>query len=897
MRKVFLLITLSVVAIFSLMFVTPNISVQKEKSENGITEAQEIAGTIEWWNNVRSNGESGIFDPQDVYAATAQANSMSSSRDITIQWEEAGPDNVGGRTRAVLWDRNNPSVVFAGGVSGGLWKSQNYGDSWTQVTGDFSVNTVSCIAQAINGDIYFGTGEGFFDLSLNVPTGISAPGFPGQGIWKSSDAGATWTHLSATIPSPLNSITAPWAYVQKIACSPNDANRIYAATNKGLQISIDAGTTWFAATGTNNVLHAWDVKTGSDGYVYAITGNQYYRSNDPDGNSFQNRQGQSGYPPIGTGRTELAVSPTNPSYVYSVVGEPGLSGGLMGVYKSTDGGLSWTLIGPGNGVSFNPLGQQAFYDITCAVLPSDPDVLFVGGQLSLYKYTPTLGWYTVTNASGNYFDPSLYVHPDMHTIVFNPNNSAQFIIGTDGGVFRTSDADDTYPIFESLDRNYNVTQGYGVAAKLTGEMLMGSQDNGPCYIDFLGNTTKAASTFLIAGISADCMNVAIARTNQKAFFVEAFDALLARSSNNGESGTSGFFDTRIDADGDHFPDESADWVAPLSLWEAGDTSHSFFALGCNSHAWITLGALNFSSNPDWFQLPLTSGAVTCTAFSPDGNNLFVGTSTGNLYRYGNLQQVYANNKFHYATINSTASSWHAVDSGITVSSKSITAGRYLRSIAIDPHNGNNVVVTAARYGYTSYIWRSTNAEDSIMFFSDITSNLPDMPVWSSCIDYVNPNLILVGTDLGVYSRDLVNGTGWVEQNSGMDRVPVLQIIQVPYYGQTDYTYLGTYGRGIFRSASLVGINDVKDNAIINAFIFPNPVKDQATLQINLQRAGDLIIRVYDLNGTEMYRKVEAGTSAGNHSYTIPVKNLLSGTYLVNVSAGSSSSSHKMVVMK
>src|SRR5205814_7856239 len=69
----------------------------------------------------------------------------------------------------------------------------------------------------------------------------------------------------------------------------------------------------------------------------------------------------------------------------------------------------------------------------------------------------------------------LYIHADMHTIAFNPNNSSQFIMGTDGGVFRCNDAADTYPLFESVDRKYNVTQTYGVAAKTTGEILMGCQ--------------------------------------------------------------------------------------------------------------------------------------------------------------------------------------------------------------------------------------------------------------------------------------------------------------------------------------------------------------------------------------------------------------------------------------
>ncbi|MEO5675635.1 MAG: T9SS type A sorting domain-containing protein [Chitinophagales bacterium] len=899
MRKFTLLTVFSTLALFTLLFVVPNHETAEEDeggNGKGLTEAQVAAGSLDWWNNLRSSGETGFHNPKDFYKALEQAEALGTSRDVpSIEWVENGPDNIGGRTRAVIFDKLHPGVVFAGGVSGGLWRSENNGDSWTRVQGDFSLNTVSCIAQASNGDIYFGTGEAFYDLSLNIPTSYSAMGYPGQGIWKSTDGGASWSHLEATKPVSYGYSLA-WDYVNKIACSPTDPNRIYAAINKGLKISTDGGASWYDATGTNQITYSWDVKIASDGYVYVINGNNYYRSDNPDGDVFTNLQGQGGFATTGKGRTELAVGGVNnPEYVYAVVGEPGLSGGLAGIYKSTDHGLNWTLIGPGNSVTFNPLGQQAFYNITCAVLPSNPDVLFVGGQLSLYKYTTDLGWYTVSNWLGFFFDLSIYIHADMHTIAFNPANPDQFILGCDGGVFRTNNASQTYPTFQSVNRNYNVTQAYSVAAKTTGEVLMGCQDNGTQYIDFLGNTNMASHD--VSG--GDGFDVAISWTNPSAFFEEYYSGQLTRSSNNGIAFSS-FFDFRIDGGTqDGAPDEGADWIAPFSLWEANDSSYSFFVLGTglsSGHAWLTTGALNFAINPDWFQMPATDGPVTCTAFSADGDNLYVGTSKGTVYRYGNLQQVYAENKFTYASISSAASTWHAADSGVIIRSKNVGTGRYLRSIYVDPHNPSHVVVTAARYGYTSYVWQSNNATDSLITFDDITGDLPYMPVWSSCIDYVNPNLILVGTDLGVYARDMTTG-GWVEQNQGMDRVPVLQIIQIPYYGQYSYTYIGTYGRGVFHSSTTVGINEVQSNLINGLSVYPNPVKDQASVNIAMMQSGDLTISVYDLRGQRIFTKKEQKVTSGNHQYPIPVSNFESGTYIVNASSGSSSSSVKMMVIK
>ena len=888
MRRLLLITGLSSIVLFTSFVIGKYLPQTAENAEE--KEGREIAGAIQWWNSVRSNEQTGIFDPADVRKAWEQANAQSSPRTIGISWEEMGPDNIGGRTRAILFDKDNPGVMFAGGVSGGLWKSPNGGESFVKVSDATDGRIVVSITQAANGDIYFGTGEGFFGFGLNTPTGFSGFGFPGDGIWKSTDHGATFTQLPSATPVNGNSTSEAWAYITKLAASPTDPNRIYAATNTGLKITTDGGTTWVAASGTPSV-NSWDVKTGTDGYVYAIINNKYYRSTAPDGDSFELRSGLGGFTNASLGRIELAVSSTNAAYVYAAC----INGGtedLAGIYKSTDGGLNWTLIGPGNSQVFNPPGFQGTYDICLGVLPSDPDVLFCGGQLNLWRYSPSQSWYTASGFASN----SQYIHPDMHVIVFNPFDQNQLTLGCDGGLFRTDDASQDYPVFYDINRNYNVTQFYSVSAEATGEVIGGAQDNGTLYIDFLGNTTKAAHD--IQG--GDGMNTEISKTNSSAFFSELYSGQITRSANKGFNGSfSSFLDNHIDNDGDGFPDEGADWVAPFNLWEATDSSRAFYALGAGvsaGHVWFTTGALNFSIDPEWFQFPSTTGWVTCVAFSKDGNYLFAGTSSGVVYRYGNLIAVDTLGKFHYASVTSTASSWHAIDSGVTVSSVTVASGRYLRSIAVDPTNTNNIIVTAARFGSTSYVWRSTNALDSLMTFGDITDNLPAMPVWSSVVDADNPNIIVIATELGVWSRDLSTSDGWIEQNTGMSRVPTITVKQVPYYG-ANYLYIGTYGRGIFRSGSLsVGINPTP-SVLNNVMLFPNPVYDQATLRINLAKSNDLDIDIFDLSGTLVHHETRYKASSGENVISIDTRNFHSGTYLVKVKAGSSAMNQKMVVIK
>ena len=128
-------------------------------------------------------------------------------------------------------------------------------------------------------------------------------------MWKSSDGGNTFNHLDATTPPNYNSTTSEWLYTTRIAVSPTNANHLYVATNRGIRISDDAGTSWKNATGPSNVSYAWEVVEGSDGYVYATAANLYWKSTTPDGDVFVNKMGDGGFPASAQGRMVFAVSP------------------------------------------------------------------------------------------------------------------------------------------------------------------------------------------------------------------------------------------------------------------------------------------------------------------------------------------------------------------------------------------------------------------------------------------------------------------------------------------------------------------------------------------------------------------------------------------------------------
>ena len=164
-----------------------------------------------------------------ILPSKAAAKLLSIEATALDGWSQLGPLNVGGRTRALLIDPANPAVMYAAGVAGGVWKSTSAGETW-QATSDLLPNLAVCSMAFEPGNsnvIYAGTGEGFFNGDM----------VRGAGIFKSTDAGGSWSFLEATNSSDF-------FYVNDIIVSPNDTRRVYAATRSGVWRSLDVGASW-----------------------------------------------------------------------------------------------------------------------------------------------------------------------------------------------------------------------------------------------------------------------------------------------------------------------------------------------------------------------------------------------------------------------------------------------------------------------------------------------------------------------------------------------------------------------------------------------------------------------------------------------------------------------------
>jgi hypothetical protein len=497
---------------------------------------------MQWiYDQLRKNLETGQQEPGDYMsmrnAVEEHNRNTKGERALDLSWIEMGPDNIGGRTRSLLIVDEN--TVFAGSVSGGLWKSVNGGNTWSKVS-TLPACVIGSIAMTGNGDIYVGTGNQFESGS----SGNGSSGFLGSGLWRSTDGGGSWAVVPGTQPSVLNS-SSNWNAINTLEGDGNDNDRVWIGGDAGFGY-YDSGDNALVMNSQNGVPpgDCQDIDISADGEVFliAIGAGRVCRSSD-GGNNFVVEAG--GDLPNTMGRARVSVSDIDSDHCFVLY--TASNGSMGGVWYSSNKGDNWNEVWPGGIDEYDPMGTntQGYYDLALINHPTDPESAIVGG-VTLWKVT-SAGQPEQIAFNFGFGGFELYVHSDIHEFVNAPNGD--LYIGCDGGVFKSTTGGQT---FYAANRGYNVTQYYGIGYSSGSPVIGGTQDNGTHVIFADGSlSTEQEAIEVFGGDGFDCdISQATAGGNVVAF----------ATSQNGHLGR---FDSQ-GGGGQFYDDELLELVDPMT---------------------------------------------------------------------------------------------------------------------------------------------------------------------------------------------------------------------------------------------------------------------------------------------------------------------------------------------
>ena len=361
-----------------------------------------------------------------------------------LQWRNLGPLR-GGRSQAVVGSVARPLEYYFGADGGGLWKTSDGGATWRPVTdGQLNSSSVSAVAVSeSNPDVvYIGTGE----------TALRGDIIQGDGVYKSTDAGKTWKHIGLTDTQAIS----------RIRIDPGDPNIVYVAAfghpfgpspDRGVYRSRDGGTTWQRVLYRNDRCGAVDLAMDphNSKILYASIWDAYrtpwmLSSGGPGSGLFKSVDGgdtwteitrNPGLPKGVLGKITVTVSGADSNRVYAMV--EASDGGL---FQSNDAGATWKLV---NGD--HKIRQRAFYFSTILADPKIPDRIYA---LNVEFYRSDDG--------GKTFELMHTPHPDHHDLWIAPNDSNRMIAADDGGAAVSVDDGKTW-----TTHDYSTAQFYHVA--------------------------------------------------------------------------------------------------------------------------------------------------------------------------------------------------------------------------------------------------------------------------------------------------------------------------------------------------------------------------------------------------------------------------------------------------
>lgn len=818
-------------------------------------------------------------------------------------WIRRGPFNIGGRTRALALDITDESNILAGGVTGGMWRSTDGGESWVKTTAASDIHSVNCIVQDTRPGHenvwYYGTGEEFY----GVVSGTSFTSlFSGDGMFKSTDGGASWFPLESTQSgTPQSHQDDTYDHVWQIVVdhAQTEEDVVLAAVYNGIIRSTDGGQTWQEVLGFNTIPSQFtDLLQTSDGIFYAVLsadglGRGVYRSEDginwtqldfPIGGSYR--------------RIVMTTRPWDQNVVYFLLEGPSSQNGINHAlfrytYLSGDGagaGGEWIelsgnlpqtpcVLNIGSDFDFGTFGSQGSYDLCIAHHPVE-NTLYIGGR-NIFRSTDAFvtndnidwigGYQCNVDNPRNYSYPNH--HSDQHVFVFSPSDPNVMYNANDGGVYRTDDCLADSVSWVRLNRGYITTQFYTVAMEqglATSEHVIGGmQDNGTW-----NTRVNAPGENWYEAHNDDGAHCAIPEGAEFAIVSSQLGRVYKKELDENGAPVNA---RRIDP----VNGPSALFINPLIM---DPVNHNIIYMAGGKTVWrldnlndieLTGELIEPYPNEAWENISASfigfnGGNITALDMARiDHSTLYYGSTAGRAWKLENLFGEPVRTEI-------TSDLW--------------PDNAYVSSIGVNDLNTDEIVISFSNYSVIS-IFRTADGGDT---WEQISGNLEENPDGSGAGPAVyavevypsDPPVYFAGTSAGLFSTETLNGslTEWaMESPELIGNVVVNMIASRPFDGSIA---VATHGNGIYTSTldpvAAVGTNSAEIPEF--AFrVYPNPFISSLQLRVNPEREGLGSLQMFDMNGRLVLHQTLGFIRKGKQEISVDLTAALAeGSYIAEV---------------
>ena len=766
-----------------------------------------------------------------VQSALAQKIKNKNAKTTDIEdWNFIGPVTIGGRILDIDCPSGNDNTIYVGTASGGVLKSYDRGATWANIFDDNSTLSIGDIVidKIDTNIIYVGTGE--------PGNGTGSVTYDGNGIYKSTNGGNTWTNIGLTEGGNTG----------RIIIHPDNNQILFAAmlgdlfensSERGIYRSENGGTSWEKVLYINDSTGGIDVCINPDdpNIVYASTWERVRRYNRKDysGNGsriYRSEDGgdtwnmlTNGLPLEPLAKITLTIAPSNPDVLYASIVDPAET--LKDIYKTVDGGDTWIALDCADEVATS--AQDTWFG-GMRISPSDANKVYWIGFTCARS----------NNGGNTWSGMATSAHVDCHALYISPTNENFKIMGSDGGLFFTENDFATF----TTAQNIPVTQLYtlDVFPGDTSLLIGGAQDNG----SFIKNTF--GDWYFVNG--GDGVSAKWLPVNENSYYANIQYGNYYGVVDGVEKAFFGY-----DWGDRH------NWRSPLEL---NPLNGSTIYIGGSKIQRTTNYGDNFETISDDLSngssgTGLTFGSIfTIHNAAADTNYIYVGTDDANVWR----SKDYGDN-------------WELITDGLPY--------RYCMSIETDPEDAEIVYVTFSGFRWAdnaAHVYKSTNAGDS---WTDISGDLPDIPVNDIVIGQLNEDStsLMIATDVGCY-YSYNDGINWNFLGSEM---PVVSIYEIYYDQESNTLFAGTYGRGAWKiqmpRAEPPNIS-IEETLELNITISPNPISDIINISTN-QNVNGASLNVYNISGENVFT---SQNNSGNN-FSIPANNLAAGNYFVELKIG------------